>query len=111
MALQAKVDQSYLIDKPYGIYLIDPYMIHQPSVARRDTFRTFLRLQFTQKQFVKTDDDDNPMLQYKSKKEGPHQIPQNLKMLLRRDSQGLRYYLNELGNRIYLPSAEDTNSQ
>lgn len=107
MALQAKIEQSYLLDKPYGIYLIDPYMVHQPSLARRDTFRTFLRLQFTQKQFVKTDDDDNPMLQYKSIKEGPHRISTNLKMLLQRDDQGLRYYLDDQGRKIYLPGAED----
>jgi len=107
MALQAKVEQSYLIDKPYGIYLIDPYMVHQPTVANRDTFRTFLRLQFTKKQFVKTDDMDNPMLQYRSNKEGPHVIPANLKMLLRKDSRGLRYYLNEQGQRIEVQDAED----
>lgn len=107
MALQAKVNQSYLIDKPYGIYLIDPYMVHQPTVASRETFRTFLRLQFTQKQFVKTDDMDNPMLQYRSRKEGPHVIPGNLKMLLRKDAQGLRYYLDEQGKRIDLHDAED----
>jgi hypothetical protein len=107
MASQAKIDQSYLIDKPYGIYLIDPYMVHQPTVAHSDTFRTFFRLQFTQKQFVKTDDADNPMLEYKPEKEGPHTIPTNLKMLLRRDSQGFRYYEDSQGKRNYLPNAED----
>jgi hypothetical protein len=106
MALQARIDQSYLMDQPYGIYLIDPYMVHQPTVASRETFRTFLRLQFTQKQFVKTDDVDNPMLQYKAKKEGPHVIPANLKMLLRKDARGLRYCLDEQGKRINLPNAE-----
>jgi hypothetical protein len=107
MALQARLDQSYLMDQPYGIYLLDPYMVHQPTAAKQDTFRTFLRLQFTQKEFVKTDDMDNPMLTYKSKKEGPHVIPANLKMLLRRDERGERYYLDEEGKRIYLPAAED----
>jgi hypothetical protein len=107
MALQARLDQSYLIDQPYGIYLLDPYMVHQPTVAKQDTFRTFLRLQFTQKEFAKTEDMDNPMLDYKSKKEGPHVIPANLKMLLRRDEQGVRYYLDEHGKRVDLPAAED----
>lgn len=107
MAIQARVDQSYLMDQPYGIYLLDPYMVHQPTVAERDTFRTFLRLQFTQKEFVKTEDMDNPMLTYKSRKEGPHVIPANLKMRLRRDERGGRYYLDEQGKRIDLPAAED----
>ena len=107
MALQARIDKSYLIDKPHGIYLIDPYMVHQPTVALQDTFRTFLRLQFTQKQFVKTDDMDNPMLTYKSTKEGSHTIPTDLKMRLRRDPQGLRYYLDDQGKRIDVPAAED----
>lgn len=49
---------------------------------------------------------DNPLLTYKSKKEGPHVIPANLKMLLRRDEQGSRYYLDEQDKRIYLPAAE-----
>ena len=53
MALQARIDQSYLMDQPYGIYLLDPYMVHYPTVAEQDTFRTFLRIQFTQKEFVK----------------------------------------------------------
>jgi len=107
MALQARIDQSYLMDQPYGIYLIDPYMVHQPTVAKLDTFRTFLRLQFTQREFVATDDMDNPTLVYRSKKEGPHVIPPNLKMLLRRDERGGRYYLDERGRRIDLPAAED----
>lgn len=107
MALQARIEQSYLLDRPYGIYLIDPYMVHQPVVAKEDTFRTFLRFQFTLKQFVKTEDMDNPMLGYKSEKEGPHVIPANLKMLLRRDEQGRRYFLDEFGSRFDLPAAED----
>jgi hypothetical protein len=107
MALLARIDQSYLLERPYGIYLLDPYMVHHPTVAQRDTFRTFLRLQFTQKEFVKTEDMDNPMLIYKSKKEGPHVIPANLKMLLRRDDRGTRYYLDEQGRRIDLHTAED----
>lgn len=107
MAVQAKFDESYLIDKPYGIYLLDPYMVHRPSLARRDTFRTFFRLQFTLKQFVKIEDADNPTLEYKAKKEGPHTIPTSLKMLMRRDSQGLRYYLDDRNQRICLPDAED----
>ena len=107
MALQARIDQSYLIDQPYGIYLIDPYMVHQPTVAKRDTFRTFLRLQFTQREFTAKEDMDNPMLVYRSKKEGPHVIPPNLKMLLRRDERGIRYYFDDLGERIDLPYAED----
>jgi len=111
MALQARIDSSYLLDQQYGIYLIDPYMVHQPTVAVQDTFRTFLRLQFTQKQFVKTDDIDNPLLEYKPKKEGPHVIPSNLKMLLRRDERGGRYYLDERGERIHLPAAEDKDIQ
>lgn len=106
MALQARIDQSYLLDS-YGIYLIDPYMVHRPTVPEKDTFRTFLRVQFTQKEFAKTEDMDNPILSYKSKKEGPHEIPANLKMLLRRDEQGRRYYLDEHGKRIDLPAAED----
>ncbi len=107
MALQARLDLAYLIDQLYGIYLLDPYMVHQPTVAEHDTFRTFLRLQFTLKEFVKTEDMDNPLLSYKSKKEGPHVIPTNLKMLLRKDEQGARYYLDEQGKRIYLPAAAD----
>lgn len=107
MALQAKIEQSYLLDSPYGIYLIDPYMVHQPTVAVKDTFRTFLRLQFTLKQFVKTEDMDNPMLSYRAKKEGPHVIPANLKMLLRKDERGHRFYLDEFGERFDLPAAED----
>lgn len=107
MALQARINQSYLIDHPFGIYLIDPYMVHQPTAAEQDTLRTFLRLQFTLKEFVKTEDMDNPLLFYKSKKEGPHVIPTNLKMLLRKDERGARYYLDEQGKRIYLPAAED----
>jgi hypothetical protein len=111
MALQARIEQSYLLDHPYGIYLIDPYMVHQPTLAEKDTFRTFLRLQFTLKQFVKTEDMDNPMLSYKSEKEGPHVIPPNLKMLLRRDEQGRRYYLDEFGSRFDLPAAEDNQTR
>lgn len=107
MALQAEVDQSYLIDQLYGVYLLDPYMVHYPTIAPIDTFRTFLRMQFTQKQFVKYEDMDNPMIQYKSKKEGPHSIPANLKMLMRRDAQGIRYYVDKKGQRIDLHYAED----
>jgi hypothetical protein len=106
MALQAQIEQSYLLN-PYGIYLIDPYMVHRPTVPNKDTFRTFLRVQFTQKEFAKTEDMDNPMLSYKSRKEGPHLIPANLKMLLRRDEQGRRYYLDEHGERIDLPAAQE----
>jgi hypothetical protein len=111
MALQARIEQSYLLDHPYGIYLIDPYMVHQPTVAEKDTFRTFLRFQFTLKQFVKTEDMDNPMLGYRSEKEGPHVIPAKLKMLLRRDEQGRRYYLDESGASFDLPAAEDKANQ
>jgi hypothetical protein len=111
MALQARFVQSYLMDQPYGIFLIDPYMPHQPTVASQDTFRTFLRLQFTEKQFVKSEDMDNPMLTYKSPKQGSHVIPVNLKMRLRKDEQGTRYYLDEHGKKISLPAYEDEQAE
>jgi hypothetical protein len=111
MGLQAQAENSYLIDQPYGIYLVDAYMVHQPTVALEDTFRTFLRVQFTQKQFVKSDDLDNPMLTYKTIKEGPNTIPTYLKMRLLRDAQGLRYYLDDQGKRIDVPTAEDNPDQ
>jgi hypothetical protein len=111
MGLQAQDEKAYLIDQPYGIYLIDAYMVHQPTVAIQDTFRTFLRVQFTQKQFVKSDDLDNPMLTYKTTKEGPNTIPTHLKMRLLRDVDGLRYYLDDNGERIHVPAAEDNPDQ
>ncbi len=60
---QAREENARLLDT-YTLYLWDPYVVHQASVAKEDTFRTFLRLEFSPARFDSLGDTKSPLLRY-----------------------------------------------
>ena len=59
MSKQAKKEFAMQGDA-YSIYLCDSYIVHHPAVAEEDTWRTWIRITYSVKDFDKKGNTINP---------------------------------------------------
>ena len=64
--LSKQVDDDYNYNiKPYTIYFMTAYHLHSAMPTDKDTFRTFVRIEFSLKKFDREDNTRNPLINVK----------------------------------------------
>lgn len=64
--------------KPYGLYCLDPYIIHRRPPVVEDKIRTFVRISYTPIEIIDCNNTDNPMLPRDHKRDGVSDYRDNL---------------------------------